>query len=235
MLDCGGDSDAPIVLGILDDVGEIGIEQEIMQRGIAFVGINDAVQKFRANDTTAAPDSGDVAEIQVPVVLFTGRAEQFHSLCVRDDLGCVKSVAHGIDQLFPVACKFFRLRLWENFRRRNAFIFSRRDHARFDSCVDCRNDNGLSDGGLQRPHAGPFLAGLIENHIDKRFTGFRIDLAKNLRGDFDQVTVELAFVPFGEGFRELFIIHPDDVIENAYASQINCMSPYSIPLCTILT
>ena len=46
-----------------------------MQRRIAFVGVNDAIQKLCANDATAAPDSGDVAEVQVPVVLFAGRAQ----------------------------------------------------------------------------------------------------------------------------------------------------------------
>ena len=46
-----------------------------MQRGIAFVGVNDAIQKIRANDAAAAPDGGDIPEVQVPVVLFAGCAQ----------------------------------------------------------------------------------------------------------------------------------------------------------------
>ena len=75
MFDCGGDGDAPVVLGVFDDVSEIGIEEEIVERGIAFVGVDDSVQKLRANDATAPPNGGNVAEVQVPVVLFAGRAK----------------------------------------------------------------------------------------------------------------------------------------------------------------
>src|SRR6266478_7238036 len=67
VFDRGGDGDAPVVLCVLDDIGEVGIEQQIVERQIAFVGVNDAIQKLRANDATAAPDGGDVAEVQVPV------------------------------------------------------------------------------------------------------------------------------------------------------------------------
>ena len=46
MLDRGGDGDAPVVLRLLDDVGEIGIEQKIVQRGIALVGFDDSIQEI---------------------------------------------------------------------------------------------------------------------------------------------------------------------------------------------
>src|SRR5256714_13375881 len=62
-LDGMGNGDSPVVLGILEDVGEIGIEHEIVQRAIAFVSVDDAVQKFRADYATAAPNGGDVAEV----------------------------------------------------------------------------------------------------------------------------------------------------------------------------
>ena len=79
-----------------------------MQRRIALVGFDDAIEKLRANDATAAPDGGDVAEVQIPVVLLAGRAEQFHSLRVGDDLRGVKRVAHRLDQLVAVAREFLR-------------------------------------------------------------------------------------------------------------------------------
>ena len=56
----------------------------------------------------------------------------------------------------------------------------------------------MLDGRLQGPDAGAFLAGLVENDIDERFAGFGIDLAKDLRGDVDEIAVELALVPLGE-------------------------------------
>ena len=141
IFDRGGDGDPPVVLRVFDNVSEIGVEQQIVQRGIAFVSVNDAIQKLCPNDATAAPDGGDVAEVQVPIVLFAGRAQQFHSLRVGNDLGGVKSVAHGIGQFFAIACKLFRLRLWKDFGRRDPFVFSRRDDAGFDRGINCRDNN----------------------------------------------------------------------------------------------
>ena len=69
MLDRGRDRHAPVVLRLFDDVGEIGIEQQILQRRIALVSLDDAVEEFCANDAAAAPDRGDVAEVQVPIVI----------------------------------------------------------------------------------------------------------------------------------------------------------------------
>ena len=72
----------------------------------------------------------------------------------------------------------------------------------------------MRDGGLQRPHAGPLLAGLIENHIDQRFASLGINLAKNLGRDVDQVAVQFAFVPFSENFGEFGRFHAEHVFHN---------------------
>ena len=58
------------MLRLFNDVGEIGIEEQVVQRRIALVGLADAIQKFRANDATAAPDGRDIAEVQVPTELL---------------------------------------------------------------------------------------------------------------------------------------------------------------------
>src|ERR1700730_5211971 len=126
MLDGGGNGDAPIILRFCDDVGEIGIEEEVVQRGVALIRIHDAVQEFRANDATAAPDRGDVSEVEVPVVLLTRSSEQFHSLCVRNDLGGVERVAHGINEFFAIDLEFLRLRVLKNFRSGPAVFFAGR-------------------------------------------------------------------------------------------------------------
>jgi hypothetical protein len=88
-----------------------------------------------------------------------------------------------------ITAKLLWFRVGKNFRGRDALVLTRGDHARFHCCVDRRNDHRLFDGGLQRPHAGPFLAGFIENYIDQRLAGLGIDLPEDLRGDFDQVAV----------------------------------------------
>src|SRR5450631_3021726 len=63
----GGDRNPPIILGAFDNAGEVLVEQQIMQRRVAFIGFLDPIQELRADDATAAPDGGDVAEIQIPM------------------------------------------------------------------------------------------------------------------------------------------------------------------------
>ena len=136
MRDCGRDRDAPVILRPLQDAGEVLVEEQIVQLRIALVRFLDPVQKLRANNATAAPDRGDVAEVQVPMRTDAGRAEQFHSLRVGNNLRSVKRVAHRRDQLIPIAGEFRHLRLRQNFRSRDAFVLARGDHARFDGRVD---------------------------------------------------------------------------------------------------
>ena len=111
-----GDCHAPVVLRPSDDVGEILVEKQIMEFRIAFVGFLDSIQKFRADDATAPPDRGDIAKVQVPVRPGAGRAEQFHSLRIRNDLRSVKRVAHRRDQGVPVTGELRHRRLRQDFR-----------------------------------------------------------------------------------------------------------------------
>ena len=75
MLDSRADRYAPVVLCFIDDAGEITIEEKIMERSIAFISLDNAVEKFCANDASAAPDGGDVAKVQVPFILPARGAE----------------------------------------------------------------------------------------------------------------------------------------------------------------
>ncbi len=46
-----------------------------MQGRISFVGFDNAIKKLGANDATAAPNGGDVAEVQIPFVLRAGGSQ----------------------------------------------------------------------------------------------------------------------------------------------------------------
>src|SRR5207248_7710239 len=131
VLDGGGNRDAPIFLGVFDDVSEIGIEQQIVEIFIALVSIDNAVEKFRANDATATPDGGDVAKVQVPIVLFARGAEELHALRVRNNFGCVERVPDRVDKFVFVAGKLSWFWLRQNFGGGDAVVFSGRDDARF--------------------------------------------------------------------------------------------------------
>jgi hypothetical protein len=63
------------VLCFCDDVGEILVEQEIVQLRIARISLGDAVKKFRANDAPSTPNRRDVPKIQIPVVGCAGGTE----------------------------------------------------------------------------------------------------------------------------------------------------------------
>ncbi len=116
MFDGCGNGNAPVVLRFLDDAGEITIEEKIVERGIAFISFDNAIEKFCANDAPTAPDRGDVAEVQVPFILRARCAQQFHSLRIGNDLRGVERMADCIDKLRAIAGKLFRFRLRKNFR-----------------------------------------------------------------------------------------------------------------------
>ncbi len=83
--DGGADGVAPVGLGLDDDVGEERVEEEVLETGIPFVRLFDAVEEVCADDATASPDCGDITEVELPPVLISGCAELDEALCVRDD------------------------------------------------------------------------------------------------------------------------------------------------------
>src|SRR4029077_11977702 len=154
--------------------------------------------KFRPDNATAAPDGGDVAEIQVPVVLVAGGAEELHSLGIGDNFGRIERLTDCFDKLLSIADEFLFCWLRQNFRGSDALVFARGNYARFDRCVDGRDNNRLLNGRLQRPNPGPFLPGFIEDDINERAAGVGMDLGKDWGRDVDEIAVEIAPVPLGE-------------------------------------
>src|SRR5690606_33379996 len=72
----GGEADdlAPVGLGLLDGLVEVGIEEEVGQLGVLGVGLGDLLQEGRADDAAAAPDRGDRTEVELPAVSGLGVA-----------------------------------------------------------------------------------------------------------------------------------------------------------------
>ena len=194
-----------------------------MESRISLIRFHDPVQEFRADNTTTPPDGSDVTEVEVPLVVSAPRAQKLHSLRVRNNFRCVKSVTYCIDESGPVAFEFSSSRLWQNFGRGNALFFLRRDDARFDGGINCRNNDRLFDGGLKRPDAGSLLSRFVKNHIDQRSPSIRIDLSKNLGRDFNEVAIKLAFVPFGEHVGQLRSLHLQNIFHDCirFADQLN--------------
>ena len=66
------------------------------------------IKEVRADDASAAPDRGDIAEVKVPIVKLAGRAQLDETLRVADDFAGIERIADGVKELGPVA----RERLW---------------------------------------------------------------------------------------------------------------------------
>src|SRR6516225_888664 len=194
-LDSCRNDEAPFRLRSFDGLGEIPIKEKILQCRITPICLNDSIEKFGADDTASAPDRGDVAQVQVPLVCRASGSKKLHPLRVRNNFRRIKSVTHGINEAIAIAFKRSSSRVRQNFRGCYAFFFSRGNHARFDCSVDCGNDDVLPDGSLKRPYTRAFLARLVEDHVYQRLACFGIHFTENLRCDFDQITFELALVP----------------------------------------
>ena len=62
-LDGCRNDEAPFRLRSFDGLGEIPVEEKILQRRIPPIGLNDSIEKFSPDDTAAAPNRGDVAQV----------------------------------------------------------------------------------------------------------------------------------------------------------------------------
>src|SRR5215472_500056 len=112
---CGND-EAPFRLRSFDGSREILVEEKILQRRVTPIGLNDSIEKFSANDTAAPPDRRDVTQVQVPFVSRASGSEELHSLGVRNDLGRIESVTHGVDKTIAIAFERSSSRGRQNFR-----------------------------------------------------------------------------------------------------------------------
>ena len=65
-------------------------------------GFLDAFQELRADDAAAAPEQGDVAVFQRPVVLFGGGLKLHEALGVAANLRGVEGVPHGFDECLAI-------------------------------------------------------------------------------------------------------------------------------------
>ena len=185
VFDGGADGDAPVRLGAGDDVGEERIENEVFQPGVLLVGVGDAVEESGANDAAAAPDAGDVLEVEVPIVEFAGGSELDHALGVAHDFRGVERVADGVDQSRAISGERSWSRTWKLRAGGDAFVFQRAENAGFDGTADDGKRDAHLGGVTDGPFAGAFLPGLVEDEIDDRGAGFRVAFGENVRRNLD--------------------------------------------------
>src|SRR6516225_11958859 len=86
-LDSCRNDEPPFRLRFFNGLGEIPIKEKILQRRITPICLNDPIEKSGADDTAAAPNRSDVAQVQVPIVRRASGSKELHSLRVRNNLG----------------------------------------------------------------------------------------------------------------------------------------------------
>lgn len=97
-----GNNVAPALGGILNSLGEEGVEKQVLEVGVLGVGSLDVTQEDGANDAAAAPHEGNAGVVQVPAVLLGSLAHEHEALGVRDDLGGVEGLGDIVDELLLV-------------------------------------------------------------------------------------------------------------------------------------
>jgi hypothetical protein len=136
--------------------------------------------------------------VEIPPKLPAGGIEQRKTLGIRDNLRCIESVTDRIDQLVTMSFVNTVVRSGKLLGCANSLLFQRGENPGLDRCVDGGNDNRLFDRGLKSPFAGPFLSRSIKNDVDQGLACFGILLQKDVGGNLDQKTVQIAAVPLGE-------------------------------------
>ena len=126
---------------------------------------------------------------------------------VRDDLRGVEGAADVVDELVAVGLDD-RLRPAEFFRGGDALLLHCGDAAGKDRLTDKGDRDALFGGVDQRPFAGAFLAGGVENLLDQRFA-IVVLVGEDISGDLDEVRVEVALVPLGEHLVHLVGAHAE--------------------------
>ena len=88
---------APSLFGLNHRVAKIGLQQQARRVWMGFVSLANPVKEGRPNDATAAPNRGDQAEVEVPLILLGRDRQLFEALRVGRDFGRVKRVADLIE------------------------------------------------------------------------------------------------------------------------------------------
>lgn len=184
---------------------------------------------------------------------------QHEALGIRDDLGGVQGLLEIIEELGLVALKLAASAadVLELGRSRGTFVLDAGQAAGQDGLGD-QGDRHAEveriDGG---PLAGTLLAGLVEDLVHEGLSVVVVEV-HYVAGDFDEERVQDSLVPLGQHVADFFAGHAETTLHDVVClgrgtwqvslepdhdkggaprptSHMSCMSPYSMPLWTILT
>ena len=189
----------------IDETSELGLEirvkQEGWQFGIGVIGLDDAVEEFRADDAATTPNGGKVAGVNIPIVVGGAGGDFVEPLGVGHKFGGVEGAANVFDEGVSVDAEFGKGGEGTGGQVADgglALVRGPGEGAGEDGFADAGDGNPKVEGGFDGPAAGAFLAGGVDNEVDERLAGFGIHLGEYLGRDVDEVGVEIAGIPGAE-------------------------------------
>ena len=92
----------PGSLALVYSVTEIWIKQQVFKAGLPVIRLFNALQESGPDYAAATPQHGDVAVMQIPVVLCCSCLQLEKSLRITADLGCKECLANLLNEFVPV-------------------------------------------------------------------------------------------------------------------------------------
>lgn len=177
---------------------------------------------------------------------MTNLLHEHESLSVRDDLRCVQSLLEILEELLPVTLELVASAdELEDLGGAGTLALDGGETAGEHGFGDQGNGHAEIQSIDGSPFSGSLLACRVENLLEK-WGSVIVVKVHDVAGDFDQEGVKNALVPGCENITDLLVLHSEtafhDIVglrvldwsiefgEREHTSQINCMSPYSIPL-----
>ena len=203
-------------MSLLDRLLEIRVQQQILQIWLSIECFLDSIQELSSDDTTTSPKQSAIPVVEIPLVLFARFLQLHKALSVRTNLGSVQSLLNGFHEELLVThqvvhcggercilrCRWAR----KDFAGSNSCVFDRRKR----SCVNSGGDQRRWNTQVQRQLAHPLARALgtshVKNFVDQvPITTLVIFGAEDVSGDFDQVALQFALVPFRKDIVKFFI------------------------------
>mmetsp|Transcript_13321 Transcript_13321/g.32540 ORF Transcript_13321/g.32540 Transcript_13321/m.32540 type:complete len:562 (-) Transcript_13321:464-2149(-) len=204
-------------------LGELGVDEQVGQRGVARVRLGDLVQEHGADDAAALPDARQAAQVDAPLLLLALGLDDVEALRVGADLGRVQRGAHVRHQL-----RLGHARHGGGRVQAQPLVHLGRGHAlrlggRHVAAVQRRGDGGRGHAQVGRllhgPLAGALGARLVHDLVHQEARALVVLLGQDDGGDLHQEGRQLALVPVGKHGGQLVVgqaaQRPEDVVRLA--------------------
>ena len=156
------------------------------------------VEEAGADDAAAAPEGGDRAEVEPPIVLLGGGAQEVEALGEREDPRGEEGVAKVVPRrvVERASCGYRRA---ESLRAPSAQLPARGEGAGEHGGARGGVHHAEVEGAAGGPASGALLLGLVEHEVHERASGVVVPSPEGVHGDVEEEGIEIAPLPAREG------------------------------------